>query len=204
MGKTKGTGVKSPQHLTPFLAPLLALQDLLAHFDDQGIIIGGVAVSLLGKPRLTAGVDAMLLLSIEELPRLAEIAAQAGLTPRLADAEAFARRHRVLLLRHQESGINIDISLGTLPFEIEAVQRSSVYQLGALSIHLPTPEDLIIFKAIAHRPKDMLDIQAVIASHPNLDRERIKYWVREFAQALEMPELWDDIAGWVQATGAPA
>ena len=40
----------------------------------------------------------------------------------------------------------------------------------------------------------LLDIQAIIESHPDLDRERIKYWVREFARALEMPELWDDIA----------
>jgi hypothetical protein len=27
-----------------------------------------------------------------------------------------------------------------------------------------------------------------------LDRTRIERWVREFAEALEMPELWEDIA----------
>ena len=32
-------------------------------------------------------------------------------------------------------------------------------------------EDLIIFKAVAHRPKDLLDIQALIESHSDLDRE---------------------------------
>jgi hypothetical protein len=62
-------------------------------------------------------------------------------------------------------------------------------------IRLPTPEDLIIFKAVAHRPKDLLDIQAIIESHPGLDRERIKAWVTEFSRILEMPELWADIAG---------
>jgi len=45
-----------------------ALQRLLARFGNQGIVIGGVAASLLGRPRLTADVDALLLLSIEELP----------------------------------------------------------------------------------------------------------------------------------------
>ena len=44
------------QDITPLLAPLAALQRLLARFDNQGIVIGGVAVSLLGKPRLTADV----------------------------------------------------------------------------------------------------------------------------------------------------
>jgi hypothetical protein len=81
-----------------------------------------------------------------------------------------------------------------LPFEVEAVERSILYPIGSISVRLPTPEDLIIFKAIAHRPKDLLDIQAIIESHPDLDRERIKHWVTEFADALEMPELWKDVA----------
>jgi len=183
--------------LITLLSPLAALERLLARFDGQGIILGGVAASLLGKPRLTVDVDAVILLSVEDLPRLLEAAVQEGLEPRIADAEDFARHHRVLLLRHQESGINVDISLGMLPFEVEAVERRVVHRLGSLSIHLPTPEDLIIFKAVAHRPKDLLDIQAIIQGHPNLDRKRIAYWVREFSQALEMPELWDDIASWL-------
>jgi hypothetical protein len=185
------------EEVTPLLAPLAALQRLLARFDDQGIIIGGVAASLLGKPRLTADVDAVILLSVEELPLLVEAGAQEGLVPRITDAEDFARRYRVLLLRHQESGINVDISLGMLPFEVEAVERSVIHQVGSLAIRLPTPEDLIIFKAVAHRPKDLMDIQALLESHPDLDRERVRRWVREFAQALEMPELWDDIAAWL-------
>ena len=37
------------------------------------------------------------------------------------------------------------------------------------------PEDLIIMKAIAHRPKDMLDIESIITSHPKLDRKRIQF-----------------------------
>jgi hypothetical protein len=198
MGETEEqSGMTTPETLAPFLEPLAALQKLLERFDDKGVVIGGIAVSLLGQPRLTADVDAMLLLSVDDLPRLIRAADQEGLELRLSDAEAFARRNRVVLLRHEASGINVDISLGMLPFEAEAVERSTTYQIGTLVVRLPTPEDLIIFKAVAHRPKDLLDIQAVIQSHPNLDRGRIKHWVREFAQALDMPELWDDIAGWL-------
>jgi hypothetical protein len=68
-----------------------------------------------------------------------------------------------------------------------------VHNAGALSVRLPTPEDLIIMKAIAHRPKDLLDIQAVVENHPDLDVARIKSWVKQFADVLEMPSLWDDI-----------
>lgn len=185
------------KEIASLLPSLAALKRLLAHFNDRGMVIGGVAASLWGKPRLTADVDAVILLSIEDLPRLIEAAAKVGLIPRLADAEDFARRHRVLLLRHQQSGIDVDISLGILPFEVEAVERSVVHKVGRLAIRLPTPEDLIIFKAVAHRPQDLLDIQAIINAHPKLDRQRIKHWVQDFAQVLEMPELWDDIAAWL-------
>jgi len=184
--------------IAPLLAPLTALQRLIIRFNDQGMIIGGVAASLLGRPRLTADVDAVILLSVQDLPQLIAAAAQEGFAPRIREAEDFARRHRVLLLRHQESGINVDISLGILPFEVEAVERSTVHQIGEVTIRLPTPEDLIIFKAVAHRPQDLLDIQALIESHPNLDQARIEYWVHEFAQALDMPELWEDITAWLR------
>lgn len=179
--------------LEPLLSPITAVQKLIEHFDNQGIVIGGVAASILGKPRLTADADAMLLLSVDDIPQLIELANQVGLTPRLPDVVEFAQRSRVVLLRHQATGINVDISLGLLPFEIEAVERSQKHQIGTISVRLPTPEDLIILKAVAHRPKDMLDITAVIAATPNLDQQRIAFWVRQFADLLEMPELWNEI-----------
>ena len=64
-----------------------------------------------------------------------------------------------------------------------------------LSVRLPTPEDLIIMKAIAHRPKDLIDIQTVIDSHPDLDVDRIGQWVQAFAAVLETPDIWADIEG---------
>ena len=179
--------------LESLLDPLGAVERLIKHFDYQGVIIGGVAASLLGKPRLTADADVLLLLSIEEVPKLLEVAQAEGLRPRLPDTVAFARRSRVVLLRHEESGIDVDIILGLLPFEVEAVERSQEYHAGTLTIRLPTPEDLIILKAVAHRPTDMLDIEAVIAAQAHLDKERIAFWVKQFAELLEKPEVWTDV-----------
>ncbi len=139
-----------------------------------------------------------MLISIDDIPHLLEAAKQEGLLPRFPDVADFARRHRVVLLRHQTSGIDVDISLGILPFEEETVKRSLLHHVGTLDIRLPTVEDLIILKAVAHRPKDLLDIQALIESHTNLDHRRIQRWINEFAEALDMPELWDDIASWLK------
>ncbi len=195
MGKIKGEDRQSaPDSITPLLQPLVALQNLLEHFDHQGVIIGGIAASLLGKPRFTADIDAVILLHVEDLPKLVDAAREQGITPRIADAEAFARENRILLLRHQASGINIDIALGVLPFETEMVARSHVLDVGGIHLRLPTPEDLIILKAVAHRPQDLTDIQAVATSNPDLDKERVRFWVEEFGAALENPDLWEDIS----------
>jgi hypothetical protein len=198
MGKAKRKGSQpAPESVTPLLAPLQALQNLLAQFNDQGVIIGGIAASLLGTPRYTVDLDAVFLLNVEDLPRLLHEASAQGIEPRIADPIAFARKNRVLLLRHIASGTDIDLSLGILPFEIEMVERSTIYEVSSVKLRLPTPEDLIILKAVAHRPKDLADIQAIVESHPTLDRKRIESWIKQFAEALEKPELWNDIAEWI-------
>lgn len=182
-----------PEEMQLFLAPLNALQSLLEQFHGRGVIIGGIASSLLGKARLTADLDAMILLSLENIPDLMESAEKLGIYPRMENAAEFARKNRVLLLRHRDSATNIDISLGILPFEEEMVERSQQVVVGSIKIQLPTPEDLIIMKAVAHRPKDMLDIQGIANANPYLDRKRIEFWVRQFAEALDLAELWTDV-----------
>ncbi len=193
MGKAKRN--PTPESVTPLLAPIQALQNLLERFDERGVIIGGVAVSLLGTPRYTVDLDAVFLLSIDGIPSLLVEAAKQGIEPRIPDSISFARKSRVLLLRHTASGTDIDLSLGILPFEVEMVERSGLVEIGALKLRLPTPEDLIIMKAIAHRQKDLTDIQSVAASHPNLDKERIRFWVEQFGDALDLPDLWKTISG---------
>ncbi len=183
------------KEIEPFRAAIESIQRLLAKHGDQGVIIGGIAVGFLGRPRLTEDVDAMFLLSTHDIPRFLEAAKTESILPRIPNAEEFARKNRVLLLQHSPTGINIDISLGVLPFEEEMVERGIVRSTGTLSVRLPTPEDLIIMKVIAHRPKDLEDIRTIVDKNPNLDLARIERWVRSFAEVLGMPDLWDDVAG---------
>ena len=191
------------ESLRRFLAPLQALGRVLEHFENRGIIIGGLAVGLLTEPRFTDDVDAMLILSLERADEFLEVAAKENLVSRIAGPLVFARRAHVFLLQHIPSGIRVDVSLGMLPVEIEAVDRSNLVQLGELTLRLPTAEDLIIFKAVAHRPKDLIDIRAVIEHYPNLDVKRIRTWVNDLGALLERPELWTDIAGWLEPQPAP-
>jgi hypothetical protein len=176
--------------------PIAPLPDLVRWWQSQqvsGLVIGGLAVSLLGRPRVTRDVDAMVLLPEDRWSVFLDAGAAFGFVPRLPDALAFAHEARVLLLRHQPTGIDVDVALGCLPFEQEAVARASSVPVGGVPVPLPTPEDLVIMKAVAHRDRDLIDIDGLRAAHPNLDVGHILRWVRAFADALEMPELYDDL-----------
>ncbi len=179
------------------LAPLLAaLRDLVAWLQAThvpGAIIGGVAASLLGRPRATRDIDAVVLLDEKDWGPFLGTGTQLGFVPRLSDPLGFAHTARVLLVRHESSGIDIDIAFGALPFEEEAITRAVWRDIGGIRLPLPVPEDLIIMKAVAHRPRDMADIESILDAHLKLDRRRVRRWVREFSTALDTPEILQDL-----------
>jgi hypothetical protein len=59
-----------------------------------------------------------------------------------------------------------------------------------VSLPLPSAEDLIILKAVAGRPRDIGDIESVLAANPDLDLVRVRRWVREFATALGRSDIY--------------
>jgi len=191
----------------PELVPLRhLLSDLLGWLTETnvpGIIIGGVAASLLGRPRLTRDVDALVFLKPAEWEGFLLRGREFGFAVRREDALAFAQRHRVLLLRHIPSHLDADLSFAGLPFEEEALTRSVRMDLAGLSLPLPTPEDLLIMKAVAHRPRDLMDAEAILEAHPGLDRRRVRSWVKQFAEVLETPEILVDLNSILKGTPAP-
>ena len=176
--------------------PLAPLRDLISWLKAEsvpGVVIGGVAVAFLGRPRVTRDLDLVLITPENCWAKFLAAGAEFGFIPLRADALDFARANLVLLVQHEPSGINVDLSLGQLPFEQEMLQRAEPRDVGGIEIPLPTPEDLIITKAVAHRPRDMADIEGILDVNPKVDRRRIRRWMRQFAEALEMPELLDDL-----------
>ncbi|MGH7232462.1 MAG: hypothetical protein ACREJU_14050 [Nitrospiraceae bacterium] len=73
--------------------------------------------------------------------------------------------------------------------------------IGDFSVPLPKPEDPVIMKAIAHRPQDSADIREIVRCRPGLTTAYIRQRTMEFAGALNMPELWTDIAEFFKKKG---
>jgi|SRR5882672_7380734 len=168
------------------------LEDLSGWLESARIpamVVGGVAAAILGRPRATRDIDALAILPDDQCADALSAARNHGIVARIEDPLAFARRTHVLLLRHAESGIDIDVILGRLPFEEEAVARGRFHDLGGVRTKLPRVEDLLIMKAVAQRPQDLRDIEGLLDANPEADVERVRAWVREFATAMAMPDL---------------
>jgi predicted nucleotidyltransferase len=182
--------------------PIGLLKDLFAWWEKlkiQGMIIGGLAVSLLGRPRTTKDVDAVILLEEKLWKKFLALGKTFSFVPRIPKSLQFATIHKVFLLHHKKTAIDLDLSIGELPFEQTAIGHAQSLKVGKIIIKVPTVEDLIILKAVAHREKDLIDVQGLLQIHGKLDDRKMLRLVDDFANALEMPSIYLDFEKLVRA-----
>jgi hypothetical protein len=184
---------KKEDPLSNLLGTLEDLVNWLQGKQVPAVLIGGVAASMLGRPRMTRDIDVLVTIDEENWEKFLFAGAKFGFFPRLADSLTFARKARVLLVQHKSSGIDVDIIFGTLPFEKEAIKRAVLHDIKKVSLPLPEPEDLIIMKAVSHRPRDIADIESILDVHTKLNLRRVRRWVKEFSKAVEAPEILTDL-----------
>ncbi len=153
------------------------------------MIIGGIAVIARGVPRLTRDIDATVAGAGTDLQELAAVLRRHHLVTRIEDAVRFAQQNHILLLRHAPSGIEVDLSVAWLPFELEAIAASDVVRIHGTPVPVARAEDLVIYKVVAWRPQDQQDVERLIALHGRqMDLRRVRAAVRELATTLDEPQ----------------
>lgn len=174
---------------TSFLDAVRALRNALAELGTPWLVIGGLAVIARGIPRFTADVDATISASAIPIEQMLQTLERHAITARIAGAAEFAQARQVVLLRHRPSGVPIDLSLAWLPFELEAIDHGERYDYAGVDIPLARVDDLVVYKLVAARARDLDDAERLILLHAqDLDVARLRRLVREFADALEDPE----------------
>jgi hypothetical protein len=61
--------------------------------------------------------------------------------------------------------------------------------MGNALLRFAAPEDLIIHKIVAGRPRDLEDVKTVLIKNPEVDINYIRHWLRKLASALKEPFL---------------
>ena len=176
--------------------PLGVLPDLLTWWRRtrvKGVVIGGLAVAFRGRARTTRDVDAIIFMDEDQWPAFLKKGEKLSFRPRIPDALDFAMKNRVLLMCHHDTNTEVDLSLGSLPFERQVLARAQRVKVGRLAVPFATAEDLIVLKAIANRPLDLGDIDGVLDRTVDLDLAYVLKHVDEFAEELETPAIMEDL-----------
>ena len=158
------------------------------------MIIGGIAVIARGVRRMTTDIDAVVLGDAAPIRELLISLARVRIEPRIPDAESFARQNLVLLVRHVPSGVDLDLSLAWSAFEREALESRTEVAYGKVRAPMATAEDLVVLKAVAGRPVDIDDAEALLVLHSDIDVVRVIDRVQAFAELIDAPELLKSLA----------
>lgn len=147
------------------------------------VVVGGLAVAVIAEPRFTADIDVVAFVSMDAAERLITSATAAGFT---SAGDEVDRLRETGTLRFRRSPYQLPIIVASLPFEERARKRAVPRLLFDRHVPVPTPEDLLLFKVISARDKDVLDAVSIVRRHGGrLDWEYITSGIDEICDMAE-------------------
>lgn len=144
------------------------------------MIIGGQAVLLHGEPRLTRDIDITIGVNADHLDALLSVVQELALKPLPENIESFVRQTMVMPALDVSTGIRVDFIFSFTPYETGAIKRAKKVKIMGQEVNFASPEDLIIHKIFAGRPRDVEDVRSILLKNPDIDIRYIQEWLKEF------------------------
>ncbi len=166
-------------------------------FESAGVsyaVLDGIAVILHGVPRLT--IDADFVLGVERIawPRLLAALEKRGFAygargePPRTQIDALKDLSGDSMTCIWSAGVRVDLLQASDPLHQEALREKQRIHAFSRSIAIVRPEHLVLTKWIAARPKDLLDVDGVIAAQgARLDLARIRAWLPAIERSGGLP-----------------
>lgn len=102
--------------------------------------------------------------------------------------EDFVRQTWVLPTLHETSGLRVDFVFSWTPYERQALKRVRRVFIENYPVRFASPEDVIIHKMLAGRPRDLEDVRGILRKQ-KVDIDYICSWLQAFEQALNQSLL---------------
>ncbi len=149
------------------------------------MIIGGQAVLVYGEPRLTKDIDITLGVNTERLNDILQLIKDLPLKLLHKNIKDFVNRTMVLPAIHEDTGIRVDFIFSFTPYVRQAISRSRRIQILGTDVCFASPEDVIIHKVFAGRPRDIEDVRIILLKNPDIDKKYIEKWLKIFDESNE-------------------
>ncbi len=178
---------------------LYSLAELLERMGYTYAVMGGLAVRAHSIPRPTYDVDLTLSISRDELPILFEKLVAQGHT--VADTylkgwvEQVAGMPLIKVRAYLggDKGIDIDLFIAETDFQKALLERRIQAEVGDHVLWLVTPEDLILLKVLASRPRDLMDIADILFTQGQLDEAYMRNWAETLGVADRLERALADL-----------
>lgn len=175
---------KELEKSTPFAELLAKVSRAFREANIPYMVFGGQAVLMYGEPRFTQDIDITLGIDPSLGSKALQIAEDLRLEVLVEQPEAFLRQTFVLPVRDVQSGIRLDLVFSLSDFERQALERASEFLLLGEAVRFVSLNDLLIFKTIAGRARDIEDLKGLISKNPTYDRQHVLTWLRQYDQEM--------------------
>ena len=170
--------------MNPLESQLKALAKFLTKEKIKYAILGGMAVSIYGEPRLTVDIDVNILFDKRKADEFLKKSKKYGFYPFFSKTKEMAAKTGVIPTEFKKTKIRCDFITAENILEYEAIKRSKLKKIGSIKVRLVTPEDLIIHKIASSRPRDREDLKGIlIRQKGKLDLKYVKTWLRKIDKA---------------------
>lgn len=159
-------------------APALArrLADVLEAAGVPHAIGGALALGVWGFPRATNDVDLDVFVRADDLEPVLSLFERQGFGVDKGAAIASARSRGDFKLWCE--GMRIDVFIASIPFYDSVQRRVRQAPLEGRPAAFLSPEDLVVFKFLFFRTKDILDVERLLAFlGPEFDRGYVRDWL---------------------------
>lgn len=153
------------------------------------MIIGGQAVLLYGEPRLTRDIDLTLGVNTEYVDELLKVIRELSLKPIPENIKLFVQQTMVLPALEETTGIRVDFIFSFTTYEIEAIKKARKITIIGQEVCFASPEDVIVHKIFAGRPRDIEDVRSIILKNLDIDTQYIRRWLKEFDKSSDKKDF---------------
>jgi hypothetical protein len=164
------------------------LSSLAGLFERVGVsyaVIGAHAVNAWIEPRATADLDVTIFAGPAEQQRLRNEFEAAGYSVARVDGAALPSGPDFVRFVAPGRSLTVELQAAKTELQREVVSRAKRSESG---LRVATPEDLIVLKLIAYRPKDRLDL-AGLARLNGLDWKYVERWAVEWQVEDRLVEI---------------
>jgi hypothetical protein len=165
--------VESPAEGTSLPEKVVAIVEALAAAKVPHAIGGAIALNYYTEPRATVDVDVNVFVGTDCWPEVKMALREIGVDV-AADERALTRDGQVRVWWERNP---VDLFFSYDPFHEDMQRATRRVPFGKARIPILGPEHLTICKAVFDRPKDWLDIEAMLAFTEPLDVDAIRTWL---------------------------